>query len=127
MTGKFALWRDAQSADVRAELDNLLAYQPELEFTEGLVNLLSVVPCPGLIDLYYDLFYCCKPAFKVAVRQLHDPHELSQFLLLAERALVDQTDFDAFTACWSDDDDIDAIIFWLKRHASTKTAAGHHA
>lgn len=56
MTGKFALWRDAQSADVRAELDNLLAYQPELEFTEGLVSLLSVVPCPGLIDLYYDLF-----------------------------------------------------------------------
>ena len=117
-------WLDAQSAEVRAELDNLLTYKPEAEFIQALADWLPVVPCAGLVDLYYDIFYCCKPVLNVAVRHLHDPDELSRFLLLAERALVDETDFDAFTACWSDDDDIDEIIFWLKRHASLKAVAG---
>jgi hypothetical protein len=118
-------WLDAQSAEVRAELDNLLAYKPEAEFIQTLADLLPVLPCAGLVDLYYDIFYCCKPALNVAVRHLHDPAELSRFLLLAERALVDQADFDTFTSTWSDDDDIDEIIFWLKRHASAKGGIGH--
>ena len=115
-----SVWLDAQAAEVRAELDNLLAYKPELEFIQALADWLPVIPCAGLVDLYYDIFYCCKPALNVAIRNLHDPTELSQFLLLAERALVDQADFDAFTSCWSDEDDIDEIIFWLKRHAAGK-------
>jgi len=118
------LWLDGQSAEVRAELDNLLAYRPEAEFVQVLVDWLPVVPCAGLVDLYYDIFYCCKPALNVAVRQLHDPAELSRFLQLAERALVEPADFAAFTSCWSDDDDIDEIIFWLKRHASLKARHG---
>lgn len=116
-----SLWLNAQSAAVRAELDNLLDYKPEAEFIQVLAELLPVIPCAGLVDLYYDIYYCCKPALRVAVRNLHDPEELSRFLLLAEAALIDQADFDAFTAGWSETDDIDEIIFWLKRHAALKT------
>lgn len=111
------IWLERQTADVRAELDNLLAYKPEPEFIKALADLLPVVPGNGLIDLYYDIFYCCKPVFVIAARQLHSPEELSGFLLLAERALVDAADFEAFASRWSDDDEIDEIIFWLKRHA----------
>ena len=121
MTARLDLWQEAQTVEVRGELDNLLSYKPEMAFLEGLADALPVIPCGGLVDLYYDIFYGCKPVFNVAVRQLHDPDELTQFLMLAERALVDQRDLDAFTACWPDDADIDEIIFWLKRHASMKT------
>lgn len=119
-TDALTFWLDAQSVEVRAELDNLLAYKPEAEFMQVLADRLPVVPCAGLVDLYYDIFYCCKPALNVAVRNLHDPEELSRFLLLAEQALVDSADFDAFRSCWSDDGDIDEIIFWLKRRAAGK-------
>ena len=123
-TDALTIWLDAQSAEVRAELDNLLAYQPEAEFMQVLAGLLPVVPGVGLVDLYYDIFYCCRPALSVAVRHLHDPAELSRFLLLAERALVEPADFDAFTSCWLDVDDIDEIIFWLQRHAAIKARHG---
>lgn len=117
-------WLARQTGDVRAELDNLLAYQPEAEFIQGLADSLPIVPAAGLIDLYYDIFYCCKPVFKIAVRQLHEPEALSGFLRLAEMALLDQADFDAFSASWSgEDDDIEEVIFWLKRHAALKAAA----
>lgn len=117
-------WLDRQSADVRAELDNLLAYQPEPEFIQGLADRLPIVPAAGLIDLYYDIFYCCQPAFNIAVRQLHAPEALSGFLRLAESALVDPDDFPAFSASWADEaEDIDEVIFWLKRRVALKAAS----
>lgn len=117
-------WLDRQRADVRAELDNLLAYQPEPEFIQGLADRLPIVPAAGLIDLYYDIFYCCQPAFNIAVRQLHAPEALSSFLRLAESALVDSDDFAAFSASWADEgEDIEEVIFWLKRRAALKAAS----
>lgn len=118
-------WLHNQTANVRAELDNLLAYHPEPEFIEQLAELLPVVPVAGLIDLYYDIFYCCRPVFRIAARQLHSPEELSSFLALAERALANTRDSEAFTAgCRSDD--VDTVITWLKRHAAApeRRAAG---
>ena len=109
-------WLAAQSPAVRAELDNLLAYRPEEEFIRTLAELLPVVPCAGLIDLYYDIFYCCRPVFRIAVRQLHDPDELAVFLQTAERALPETEDAAACMAACGDMDDVDEVIFWLKRH-----------
>lgn len=109
-------WLAAQSAAVRAELENLLAYRPEAEFMLSLAELLPVVPQAGLIDLYYDIFYCCRPVFRIAVRQLHTPEELADFLQTAERALLDAEDAAACAAACADDADVDEVIFWLKRH-----------
>jgi len=109
-------WLAAQSAAVRAELENLLAYRPEAEFMQSLAELLPVVPQAGLIDLYYDIFYCCRPVFRIAVRQLHTPEELADFLQTAERALLDAEDAAACAAACADDADVDEVIFWLKRH-----------
>lgn len=113
-------WLAAQSPAVRAELDNLLAYRPEEEFIRTLAELLPVVPCAGLIDLYYDIFYCCRPVFRIAVRQLHDPDELAIFLQTAERALPEAEDAAACTAACADMDDVDEVIFWLKRHTRAR-------
>jgi hypothetical protein len=110
-------WLIRQSPEVRAELENLLAYKPEPEFIRTLAELLPSVPQAGLIDLYYDIFHCCRPVFRIAVRQLHSPAELADFLLLAERVLIDAADNAAFAAACSDDDDVDEVIFWLKRQA----------
>jgi hypothetical protein len=121
-------WLSRQSDDVRGELDNLLAYKPEPEFIQGLADWLPVVPATGLIDLYYDIFYCCKPVFRIAVRQLHDPEALAQFLLLAERALVDQADFAAYSSAWSgEDEDIEEVVFWLKRQAALNAVSRNAA
>lgn len=109
-------WLAAQSAAVRAELENLLAYRPEAEFMLSLAELLPVVPQAGLIDLYYDIFYCCRPVFRIAARQLHTPEELADFLQTAERALLDAEDAAACAAACADDADVDEVIFWLKRH-----------
>lgn len=116
-------WLDNQSTDVRTELDNLLGYNPEPEFLLSLVESLPVVPSAGLVDLYYDIFYCCSPVFKMAIRQLHSPEELSGFLVLAERALVNEPDIEAFSSACSEEGDIDDVIFWLKRHASFNRVA----
>ena len=64
-------WLDIQLADVRGELDNLIAYRPEPEFIQLLSELLPVIPCPGLVDLYYDIWYCipCRQAFRLAVKR----------------------------------------------------------
>lgn len=116
MTQHLNAWLAAQSAAVRAELENLLAYRPEAEFIESLAELLPVVPQAGLIDLYYDIFYCCRPVFRIAVRQLHTPEELADFLQTAERALLDAEDAAACAAACTDEADIDEVVFWLKRH-----------
>ncbi|WP_428827604.1 hypothetical protein ACLIKD_06245 [Azonexus sp. IMCC34842] len=112
-------WMDIQSADVRSELDNLMAYRPESEFVESLSELLRVIPCQGLVDLYYDIWYCvpCRQAFRVAVKQLHRPAELAEYLALTERALINKSACEDFATRFSDDDDLDEIIFWLKRRA----------
>jgi hypothetical protein len=112
-------WFDNQSADVRAELGNLIDYRPEPEFILLLSKLLPMVPCRGLIDLYYDIWYCVpvRLAFRIAVRQLHHPEELAEYLALTERVLVDLKACDAFSEQLNEDSDVDEVLFWLKRRA----------
>lgn len=114
-----ATWLDNQSADVRAELDNLIAYQPEPEFIRLLAEWLPVVPGPGLIDLYYDIWHCVpsRPALRIAVKRVHTAKELSDYLALTERALIDGPACQDFANRFSEDDDLDEVIFWLKRRA----------
>ncbi len=114
-------WLANQAADVQAELNNLLSYNPEPEFVLALVDLMPLVPHAGLVDLYYDVFYCCRPVFRIAVEQLHRPDELSDFLRLAERAIVDAADVEAFRAQCATPDDVDEVIFWLKRYLAVRT------
>lgn len=119
MTDSIATWIDAQSPDVRAELANLIDYHPEPEFTLLLSELLPIVPCPGLVDLYYDLWYCIPSslALRIAVKQIHIQEELAQYLALAERVLADAASCEAFECQLSDADDVDEVIFWLKRRS----------
>lgn len=114
-----AIWLDNQSADVRAELNNLIAYQPEPEFIHFLAEWLPVVPGPGLIDLYYDIWHCVpsRQALQIAVRRVHRPEELSEYLALSERVLIDGPACEDFDNQLSADDDLDEVIFWLKRRA----------
>lgn len=113
-------WLANQATDVQAELNNLLSYNPEPEFVQALADLLPLVPGAGLVDLYYDIFYFCRPVFRVAVEQLHRPDDLSDFLRLAERAIVDAADVEAFKAQCSTPDDVDEVIFWLKRYSAVR-------
>lgn len=119
MTDSIATWIAAQSPDVRSELANLIAYRPEPEFTLLLAELLPVVPCPGLVDLYYDIWYCIpsRLALRIAVKQLHVQEELAQYLALAERVLVDAASCAAFESQVSDADDVEEVVFWLKRRS----------
>ena len=119
MTASTAVWLDAQSADVRSELDNLISYGPDPEFIRQLAERLPRIPCVGLIDLYYDIWYCVpsRLAFRIAVGQLHDPEKLSDFLVLAERVLVDEPSCDAFAAEIHDDDELHEVIFCLLKRA----------
>ena len=96
-----------------------MAYRPEPEFIGSLSGLLPVIPCQGLVDLYYDIWYCvpCRLAFRVAVKQLHGPGELVEYLTLTESVLVNKPACEDFAARFGDDDDPDEIIFWLKRRA----------
>lgn len=112
-------WIAAQSPDVRAELANLLNYHPEPEFIGLLSALLPVVPCPGLVDLYYDIWYCIpsRLALRIAMQQLHAQRELAQYLALAERVLVDAAAIEAFEGQFAETDDVEEVVFWLKRRA----------
>lgn len=78
---------------------------------------MPVVPCPGLVDLYYDLWYCIpsRLALRIAVKQIHVQEELAQYLTLAERVLVDAASCEAFESQLSDADDVEEVVFWLKR------------
>lgn len=82
-----------------------------------LSELMPVVPCPGLVDLYYDLWYCIpsRLALRIAVKQIHIQEELAQYLALAERVLVDAASCEAFESQLSDVDDVEEVVFWLKR------------
>ena len=84
-----------------------------------LAALLPIVPCAGLVDLYYDIWYCVpsRLAFRLAVRLLHDPSRLSDFLVLAERVLVDEASCAAFAAQVQEDDELHEVVGWLKRRA----------
>lgn len=119
MTAPTATWLDQQSADVRAELGNLIAYQAEPEFIRLLAERLPVVPCPGLIDLYYDIWYCVpsRLALTIALGRVHTPAELAEYLALTERVLSDGPVCQDFDTQLSDEDDLDTVIFWLKRRA----------
>ena len=112
-------WIAAQSPDVRAELANLIDYHPEPEFIGLLSALLPVVPRPGLVDLYYDIWYCIpsRLASRIAMKQIHAQEALSQYLALAERVLVDAPAIEAFEGQLSDADDVEEVVFWLKRRA----------
>ena len=112
-------WFDNQSADVRAELNNLISYRPEPEFILLLSMLQPRVPCRGLIDLYYDIWYCVpsRLALRIAIRQLHQPEELAEYLALTERVLDDLKACDAFSEQMSEDSDVDEVLFWLRRRA----------
>ena len=117
MTASTTAWLDDQPPAVRAELDNLLSYGPDPDFVPQLAALLPVVPCAGLVDLYYDIWYCVpsRLAFRLAVRLLHDPSSLSDFLVLAERVLVDEAICKAFAAQVQEDDELHEVVGWLKR------------
>lgn len=117
MTASTDAWLDEQAASVRAELDNLISYGPDPEFIRQMTELLPVVPCAGLIDLYYDIWYCVpsRLAFRIAVRLLHDPERVSAFLTLAERVLVDPAACEAFEAQIHEDDEPYEVTAWLKR------------
>jgi len=119
MSESIPTWLAAQSPDVRAELENLIDYRPEPEFVRLLAEILPVVPRPGLVDLYYDVWYCvpCRLALRIAMKQIHSPDELAQYLALAERVLVDRATSAEFDAQLSDADDVDEVIFWMKRRA----------
>lgn len=119
MTDSIATWIAAQSPDVRAELENLIDYRPEPEFMLLLEESFPVVPCPGLVDLYYDIWYCIPSplALRVAVKQIHIQEVLAQYLALAERVLVDAASCEAFESQLSDADDVEEVIFWLKRRS----------
>lgn len=84
-----------------------------------LSKLLPVVPSTGLVDLYYDLWYCIpsRLALRIAMKQIHIQEELAQYLALAERVLVDATLCEAFDNQLSDADDVEEVIFWLKRRS----------
>ena len=118
-TASSSAWLDAQTADVRKELDNLISYGPDPEFIRQLAERLPRIPCVGLIDLYYDIWYCVpsRLAFRIAIGQLHDPEKLSDFLVLAERVLMDESTCDAFAAEIQDDDALHDVIFWLLKKA----------
>lgn len=119
MTDSTLTWLDHQSADVRAELNNLIAYQPEPEFIRLLAEWLPVVPRPGLIDLYYDIWHFVpnRQALKIAIQRVHTPEELSAYLALTEQVLIDGAACQAFEHQLADDDDLDEVIYWLKRRA----------
>lgn len=119
MPATTATWIAAQSPDVRAELANLLSYRPEPEFIYLFSELLPIVPCPGLVDLYYDIWYCIpsRLALRIAMKQVHNQEALTQYLALAEHVLVDATASKAFENQLSDADDVEEIVFWLKRRA----------
>ncbi|MDD3329239.1 MAG: hypothetical protein PHW25_19330 [Zoogloea sp.] len=119
MTASTSTWLAAQLPAVRAELDNLLSYGPDPEFLPQLAALLPTVPCAGLVDLYHDIWYCVpsRLAFRLAVRLLHDPEKLADFLLLAERVLVDEPVCAAFAAQVREDDELHEVVGWLKRRA----------
>ena len=118
MTASTTAWLDDQPPAVRAELDNLLSYGPDPEFLPQFAALLPIVPCAGLVDLYYDIWYCVpsRLAFRLAVRLLHDPSRLADFLVLAERVLVDEAICKAFAAQVQEDDELHEVVGWLKRH-----------
>lgn len=117
MTASTAAWIAAQSPDVRAELANLIDYRPEPEFMRLLSEQLPVVPCPGLIDLYYDIWYCIpsRLVLSVAMKQVHSHDELAQYLALAERVLIDAATIGAFEGQLCEADNADDVISWLKR------------
>ena len=75
------------------------------------------MPCPGLVDLYYDIWYCIpsRLALISAMKQLHMPDALAQYLALAERVLVDAAALEAFEGQLSDEDEVEDVVFWLKR------------
>lgn len=117
MSDSIPTWIAAQSPDVRAELENFIEYRPEPEFVRLLAEMLPVVPCPGLVDLYYDIWYCIpsRLSLRIAMKQVHSPDELEQYLTLAERVLGDTATCADFEMQLSDADDVDEVVFWLKR------------
>lgn len=119
MSDSIPAWLTAQSPDVQAELANLIDYRPEPEFVRLLAEMLPVVPSPGLVDLYYDIWYCVSSrlALRIAMRQVHAPDDLAQYLALAERVLVDAAACADFDSQLSDADDVEEVVFWLKRRA----------
>mgnify|MGYP000010461878 FL=1 len=119
MSASTADWLDSQSPEVRTELDNLISYGPDPEFIRLLAELLPRIPCAGLVDLYYDIWYCVpsRLAFRIALKQLHDPEKLSDFLVLSERVLSDGQTREAFATLIRDDDELHEITGWLKRRS----------
>lgn len=120
MTDSTATWIAAQSPDVQAELANLIDYRPEPEFVRLLAEMLPVVPCSGLVDLYYDIWYCIpsRLALRIAMRQIHSPDELAQYLALAERVFVEAAACADFDNQLSNACDVEEVVFWLKRRAA---------
>lgn len=52
-----------------------------------------------------------------AMKQVYAYETLAQYLALAERVLVDAAATEAFEGQLSDADDVEEVVFWLKRRA----------
>lgn len=51
------------------------------------------------------------------MKQLNIQEELAQYLALAERVLFDTASCAAFESQLSDADDVEEVVFWLKRRS----------
>jgi hypothetical protein len=51
------------------------------------------------------------------VKLIHVQEDLAQYLALAERVLVDAATREAFESQLSDADDVEEVVFWLKRRS----------
>lgn len=73
----------------------------------------------AVVDLYYDVWYCVpsRLALRIAMKQIHSPDELAEYLALSERVLVEPSTCADFKKQLSDADDVEEVVFWLKRKA----------
>lgn len=51
------------------------------------------------------------------MKQIHSPDELAEYLALSERVLVEPSTCADFKKQLSDADDVEEVVFWLKRKA----------
>lgn len=124
-------WLARQHLAVQKEIEVFCRDEPDdLEaFLSALAEKDSVLPRRGLVRPLYEL-WCCVPsrlAFQLAVRHLHTPTAIAQYLATAEQALLDGTDVAEFEGLWRLDDPLDEIQSWLRDRAHRSKLAADAA